>query len=498
MNQSPRSIQTESARVHSRGFVLAACMMATFMAAVESTIVATAMPTIVADLGGFAFFFWVFSGYLLAQAVTIPIYGRLADLYGRRRVFFVGASVFLLGSTLAGLSQDMLMLIGFRILQGIGAGAVQPIAYTIVGDIYTPAERARVQGMLSGVFGVSAVVGPALGAFLVEHADWRLVFWINLPIGAAAISMIAAFLHEEHQPRRHRIDYPGAVLLALGIGALVIATGQAQDLSGPTFMGLIAAGLIGLMGLAAWERRAPEPMLPSVLWRSRVIAPGSLGGFAIGAVMMSVTAFLPTYVQAAMGRSAMIAGLVLGVMSVVWAIASVIAGRLMVRTSYRRTAVIGALALLGGSALLVLLTPARGPIWAGAGAFVIGLGLGFCNTTWVVSVQASASYAVRGVATSSIMFMRMLGQAVGAAVCGAVLNLGIQHYAPHAGDAVNRLLDLAQRHVMPAGERSRLVHAVATSLHDVYLVAAATAVGALLLGFCLPAGLSPRNHKPEE
>jgi len=179
-----------------RGLILAAAVMATFMTAVESTIVATAMPTIVADLGDFHLFSWVFGVYLLMQAVTVPIYGRLADLYGRKRVFFFGAGLFLVGSTLCGFASSMTMLIACRALQGLGAGAVQPVAYTIVGDIYTPAERARVQGYLSSVFGVAAIAGPSLGAFLVEHASWSIVFWVNLPIGAVAIAMIAAFLRE--------------------------------------------------------------------------------------------------------------------------------------------------------------------------------------------------------------------------------------------------------------------------------------------------------------
>jgi MFS family permease len=190
-----------------RALILAACLMATFMAAVESTIVATAMPTIVAKLGGFDLFSWVFAVYLLTQAVSIPIYGRLADIYGRKNVFYAGAGLFLVGSTLCGFSPGMLWLIGFRALQGFGAGGVQPIAMTICGDIYTPSERAKVQGLISSVFGVAAVAGPSLGAYLVQHAAWQVVFWINLPVGAAAIAMIATFLQENVRGRAHRIDY---------------------------------------------------------------------------------------------------------------------------------------------------------------------------------------------------------------------------------------------------------------------------------------------------
>jgi len=275
----------------------AAAMMATFMTAVETTIVATAMPTIVADLGDFHLFSWVFAAYLLAQAVSIPIYGRLADLYGRKRIFFVGAGVFLVGSTLCGFAHGMLSLIAFRALQGIGAGAVQPVAYTIVGDIYSPTERARVQGFLSSVFGFAAVVGPTLGAFLVEHADWSIVFWINLPVGALAIAMLATFYHETPHSRPPRIDYLASILLMVGGGALMMAMIQGGSPSPWMLAACLTVGVGALAGLVRRERHTEAPMLPFRLWRSSTIALGNLGSFAIGAVMISVSAFLPIYVQ---------------------------------------------------------------------------------------------------------------------------------------------------------------------------------------------------------
>src|SRR5580658_4453593 len=215
---------TENKQLHPRrGLVLAACMMATFTAAVESTIVATAMPTIAADLNGAELTSWVFSAYLLTQAVTIPIYGRLADLHGRKRIFVIGAALFFIGSALCGLAGSVTTLILYRALQGCGAGAVQPIAYTIVGDIYTPVERARIQGMLSGVFGVAAISGPAMGSILVHAGSWRFVFWINMPIVAAAMAMVSIFLRADVPSRRHRIDFGGAILLVTGIAAVIVA-----------------------------------------------------------------------------------------------------------------------------------------------------------------------------------------------------------------------------------------------------------------------------------
>ena len=347
-----------------RRLILAACLIATFMAAVESTIVATIIPTIVSDLGGFDLFSWVFTAYLLTQAVTIPVYGRLADLFGRKPVFFFGTAVFLIGTLLCGLAWNMQWLVCFRALQGCGAGAIQPIAATILGDIYTPAERGRIQGLVASVFGVSAVIGPSLGAFLVQHIGWRAVFWVNLPVGLAAIIMIGVFLREEVHRRSRRIDWAGALLLLLAFGCLMLAMVQSGTLGGATLAVLITIGVIALIALYLQERTTPEPMLPLELWRNRVIVVGSVGSFTAGAMMMGVAAFLPTYIQGAMGRPAVEGGLVLGAMSVTWALASILAGRIMTRTSYRL------IAMLGGVALVARLRDAGGPEacrWANLG-----------------------------------------------------------------------------------------------------------------------------------
>ena len=475
-----------------RRLVLAAVMMAIFMAAIDLSIVATAMPTIVADLGGFHLFSWTFAAYLLAQAVTIPIYGRLADLYGRKRVFFAGASLFLLGSTLCGLAWGMVPLILFRGLQGAGAGAVQPIATTIVGDIYGPAERARIQGYISGVWGVAAIIGPTLGAFLVQHASWSLVFWINLPIGAATFVMFSRFLHERQQPRRHRIDYLGSVLMVLGAGGIMLALMQVGNRGEVvTIATLAVVGAVALAALAAHERSAPEPLFPLNLWRNRVVVVGCLAGFANGALMMSLSAFLPTYVQGAMGRSPAAAGITLAASSVSWTFASIASGRLMIRTSYRMAAGIGGLCLVAGSLVLMTLDPSSSLLWAGIGALLNGIGMGFCNTAFIVSTQASVGWNERGMATSSTMFMRMVGSAAGAAVFGAIVNFGIHRRLPEAGDAVNRLMQPAARQGLSADELARLTDAIASSVHLVYVIGGLVALTSLFLALALPARLSP-------
>jgi MFS family permease len=385
----------------------------------------------------------------------------------------------------------MVPLVLFRALQGAGAGAVQPIATTIIGDIYAPVERARMQGYVSGVFGVAAIIGPTLGAFVVEHVSWSLVFWVNLPIGAATFVMFGLFLHEHREPRRHRIDYLGSVLLILGVGAPMFALVQVGNSDGVTLAALVVGGVIALAALAAHERRAAEPMLPVTLWRNRVVAVGCLAGFFNGALMMAVSGFLPTYVQGAMGRDATAAGVVLAASSVSWAFASMASGRLMIRTSYRLAASIGGFCLVAGSWVLITLEPASGVLWAGFGAFILGVGMGFCNTAFIVSIQASVDWNRRGMATSATMFMRIVGQSVGAAVFGAILNIGIYSQLPDAGDAVNRLMSPVARQSLGANEIARLTEAVGASLHVVYIIAGLVAVVSLILALALPAKLSP-------
>lgn len=478
-----------------RSLILAACMMATFMAAVESTIVATAMPTIVADLGDFHLFSWVFAAYLLSQAVSIPIYGRLADLFGRKRVFFAGASLFLVGSTLCGFAQGMLSLIVFRMIQGLGAGAVQPVAYTIIGDIYTPTERARIQGFLSSVFGIAAVIGPSLGAFLVEQVSWSAVFWVNLPIGAIAMVMLAVFFREHLHAKAPRIDYLASFLLTLGAGSLMTALIQGGRIGVWLLAALVVAGVAALAALVRHERHVEAPILPIRFWTNRVIALGNFGSFAIGMVMMSVSAFLPTYVQGAMGRSAAVTGVVLGAMSISWAVASTASGRVMIRTSYRVSAMFGGSMLVLGSIALAVMSPKSGPVWAGAGALLIGLGMGSCNTTYLVSVQAAATLRERGAATASNMFMRIVGQSTGAALFGALVNIGLLHYAPQAGEVAAQLMEPALRQNLAAGEVALLTQAMAAALRNVYVVGAVVGLVVLALGASLPAALSPRTEK---
>src|SRR5690242_16226913 len=303
--------------------------------------------------------------------------------------------------------------------------------------------------------------------------------------------MFGLFLHEQRRPRRHQIVYLGSALLMFGVGAPMLALVLIGEADSVSLAAVAAAGGIALAVLAVHERRAAEPMLPFKLWRNRVVAVGCLAGFFNGALMMGVSGFLPTYVQGAMGRDATAAGVVLAASSVSWAFASMVSGRLMIRTSYRLAASVGGVTLVAGSVVLILLTPASGLLWAGAGAFILGIGMGFCNTAFIVSIQASVGWNERGIATSSTMFMRIVGQSVGAAVFGAILNFGIASRLPEAGDAVNRLMSPVSRQSLAAVDLARLTQAVGSSLHTVYLIAALVAVVSLVLALALPAKLSP-------
>ena len=474
-------------------------MMAQFMAAVEATIVGTAMPSIVADLGGFHLFSWVFAAYLLTQAASTPIYGRLADVYGRKRVFIFGASVFLVASTACGFAWGMVPLIALRTIQGFGSGAIQPIAWTILGDVYPPRERALVQGYLSAVFGTSAIAGPLLGGFIVEHLHWALVFWINIPVSIAAMLMLSIFLKERIAPRRHDIDYLGAALLMVGIGSLMVVLVQATSLDRGTLLGLGALAVLSLAALAVQEARTREPIVPYQLWRLPIIVVGNIGSFAIGALMMSNGAFLPTYVQGAMGATPAVAGLALGASSILWTFGTFGAGRIMVRISYRAAALLGGVIMILGAALLLTATPEYGPAWVGFAAAVLGLGMGFSNTTFVIATQTSVGWSERGAATSANMFLRTVGQSVGTALFGAVFNLGVGAHIAGVDDEINRLLEPATRASLGASEVARLSDGIAAAMHNIYLLGAVLSLVLLGLAFRIPAGLSPvRQPSPQE
>lgn len=420
--------QTEeghTTHAHSRRWILAALMCAMMLAAMDTTIVATAIPQIVGDLGGFASLSWVFSIYLLAQTVTIPIYGKLADLIGRKPVLITGTLLFLAGSAASAASWNMLSLIAFRGLQGMGAGSIMATVNTLAGDLYPVHERGAIQGWLSSVWGISAIAGPVIGGAFADYVSWRWIFLINLPIGLAALLLIGVFLQERLEHRQPRIDYAGAGLLLVAVGALIF--GLLQGGQSWPWRSAASAMVFGVAALAAVlavrvERRAAEPVMPGWLWRDRLLGGCNLSMIGMGVVMMAPMTFLPTFSQSVQRLDAIGAGLVLACMSIGWPVASALSAHAYMRIGFRDAALGGALliivALLGFYAL-----PDPAPV-AGTVAtqIMLGAGFGLLSTPLLVGGQSVVGWERRGVVTGANMFSRYLGQSLGAAIVGAIFN----------------------------------------------------------------------------
>lgn len=491
-----------SLKVTHRGWITAALLMSMFMTAIEITIVATAMPRIVAELGGFALLSWVFSSYLLTQVVSIPIYGKLSDLYGRKPVLICGLVIFLLASFLCGQATTMVQLIAFRFLQGIGGGAVQPISVTIIGDLFKPEERHRIQGMTGSVFAISSLVGPTLGALIVGMGHWSWIFYLNIPLAVIAILLLSLFLHEEKRTHRHKIDYGGAVLLVLSTSALMLGLLQGGSawawLSLQSFLCFSAFALFGLL-LVKIEAKAKEPILPLWIFRHRLISIAGIATFLNGAMMIGYSAMIPTHVQGVLGGTALVGGLALAAMSVGWPIASFASGRIMSRTGYRNSAVGGAF-LMSLGALGVFVFASTTPLWIGGAVFLVGLGLGLQSNAYIVTIQSSVSWKERGVATANNLFMRTLGSSVGVAAFGGVLNSTIsrqmgEHGAHFAGghglNLVNELL--GDRSSLVAAERAQVMNALSSGMTAVFAMAAVLAFLTFFVSFVLPKEVEVRH-----
>jgi multidrug resistance protein len=313
-----------------RGPVLAAVMLSTALVAIDATIIATAVPSIVADIGGFTEFPWLFSVYLLAQAVSVPVYGKLSDLFGRKPVVLWGIALFLAGSVMCGAAWNMWVLVAFRVLQGLGAGAIMPTTITIVGDLYSVQERAKVQGYIASVWGIASVVGPTLGGVFSEWVSWRWIFFINIPLCALAAAMILRGFHEHLDRGRPVIDYRGVALLTSGLTLVMLGVlegGQAWAWDSPVSIAILAVGLVALIAFGLVERRAPEPVLPLWVFRRRLLVASGLTSAGVGAILLGVTSYVPTYVQLVLGTGPLVAGFALATLLLGWPIAASQAGR---------------------------------------------------------------------------------------------------------------------------------------------------------------------------
>lgn len=480
-----------------RRWILAALMLTMALAAMDTTIVSTAIPQVVDELGGFALFTWVFSVYLLAQTITIPIYGNLADMFGRKPVLVAGTLIFLAGSAACALAWDMLSLIVFRTLQGLGAGSIMATVNTLAGDLYAVRDRARIQGWLSSVWGMAAVVGPLIGGALAEHASWRWVFLINLPIGALSLALLARFLHEAPQYRQHRIDYAGAGLIMATSCVLLFALlqgGQAWAWGSALSIGLFAAtGLLAVLTMQV-ERRAAEPILPAWLWREPVLTGSNLAMLGMGVVMMGPIVYLPTFGQSVLGIGAIAAGLMLATMSIGWPIASALSGPAYLRFGFRNAGIGGALLVIA-AALGFLALPAPAPAgWVAADQLLLGAGFGLLSTPLLVGVQSSVGWARRGTVTGANMFARFLGQTLGAALFGAIFNGSLRTrlgaapgpLAPELPARVDGVIDALYGGGLSAPAARYLREAISAATTQVYIGVLAVAVLSLLAVFIIP------------
>jgi EmrB/QacA subfamily drug resistance transporter len=482
--------------------VTLATLVGTFLAALDSTVVGTAMPTVIGELGGLELYPWAFASYLLAATVMGPIFGKLSDSYGRKPVYLAGIFLFLLGSVLAGTSQSMGALILFRTLQGLGAGAVQPVAITIMGDIFELETRARVQGLFGAVWGISAVIGPALGGFITDLISWRWVFYVNVPFGIVAAVLLAATLTESFERRERSPDYLGTALLAGGLVAVLLALLGGDGGLSVTTLALFFGGLIVLSLFVVVERRAVDPVVPLDLFAERIIAVSALGNVAMGGVLLGVSVYVPLFVQGALGGTAITAGAAVASLSIGWPVGSFAGGRLLLLTGYRATLLLGSALIALGSALCVPMDGGTSLAYVVVAVVVIGLGLGFTSTSYLVSVQNAVPWRRRGVATSSVVFFRTVGGSLGVAIMGAFLNasLGARYGAAvdraAGGDEnlgrllsdPNALLQPAVRGRIPDAAYSELAGALAASLSPAFWVLLFFGLLALAVATFFPRG----------
>jgi|tagenome__1003787_1003787.scaffolds.fasta_scaffold20877930_2 EmrB/QacA subfamily drug resistance transporter len=417
-----------------------AIMLATLLSALDQTIVATALPEIADDLNGFGDLSWVVTAYLLATTVTVPLYGKLSDLYGRRRLFVVSITIFLVGSALCGLAQSIGQLIAFRALQGIGAGGLIPLSQAAIADLFSPRERGRYQGYIGAMWATAAVAGPLLGGTLTDSASWRWIFLINLPLGLAALVVVVKTMRIQHVPREHTIDYGGAAALTVGVTAILLACAWGGTSYAWNSAEVIAAGLIGVAGLAvfAWlERRVTEPLLPLDLFRGRTFSVSTAAALLIGGVLFGITIYVPVYVQRVLGSSATSSGVVLIPLSFGWVLASFASGQYISRTGrYKAFPIIGSLLVLAGCILLALLDGDSSRVIVTLDLTVVGLGMGTMFQTFVIATQNRVDMTEIGVATAAIQFFRSMGGSLAVAGLGALLTArlavgGLEH-ATHA------------------------------------------------------------------
>jgi MFS family permease len=466
------------------------------------TIVATVMPTIVGELGGLALYSWVVASYLLTSTTTVPIYGRISDLYGRKPLFLVAMGVFLTGSVLCALAPSMELLIAARGVQGLGAGGLMTLVATLAGDIFPGEDRPKIQALISTVWGIASILGPLAGSLIVSHASWRWVFWINLPVGLLAAAVLVVTVHEQVERRREPIDYAGAALLTLGIGALLLGLveGGQRGFDTPTVLACFGASAALLGGLAWVEAHTAAPVVPHALLRQRLLGLASVAAAILGACVISASTYLPLLVQGAQGGSPQEVAWVTGAVSLAWTFGSIGVGRALMRRGYRGAALAGMALLSAGGVSMTLLglnTPLPWVIGAGA---IVGLGMGATWTTLIVMAQSAVDWAQRGAVTGTLQFFQSIGGTLWVSVQGAVLSasvgagLGAAGVTPegradglgHGLGSLNAMLDPITRAAMPPSEARVLAEVLMGGLHQVFLLYLGAALLGLLIVALLP------------
>jgi EmrB/QacA subfamily drug resistance transporter len=465
-----------------RPATVAALLLALFMGAMEMTVVSTAMPTVVAELGGALHYAWVFTAYMLTSTVTVPIYGKLADLHGRKPVMMVAMALFLIGSMASGQARTMGQLIVFRAIQGVGAGGMQPMALTIVGDIFKIEERAKMQGVFGAVWAIAGLIGPLLGGIIVATLSWRWVFYVNVPFGLVSAAVLTFSLVETVEKRAHGLDLAGALLLSAAVIALLLGT----DGEWPWI--LLPASAVLVVAFLFVEARAKEPILPLRLFAQRILATSSILSALSGGAMVGLVTFVPLYAQGVLGSTPTQAGTTIAAMAVTWPFASAISGRLIVKVGFR-TLVRAGFALVALASVLLVLALSRGatPMQLRVLSALFGIGMGFANTPLVIAVQTSVGFSQRGVATASTMFFRNIGGTIGVGVMGVALAHALLAGAAHEGGAslVARILGPERRSVDPTLLAS-ISGDLTVGITHVMLIIAVMAVGSAAVAWLFP------------
>ncbi len=483
------------------GLVIAALLLVMLLSALDQTIVSTALPTIVGELGGLDQLSWVVTAYLLSSTVVLPLYGKLGDLYGRKIVLQAAIVLFLAGSALCGIAQDMTQLIVLRALQGLGSGGLMVVTMAAIGDLVPPDRRARYQGMFGGVYGLATIVGPLLGGFLVEHLSWRWIFTINLPLGALALAVIGIVFRPHTAHVKHRIDYMGAAFLATALTCVILFTSEGGSLlpwSSPQLWMTLVLGLVALGGFVYEERLAAEPIMPLELFRQRTFVLMSLIGFVVGIALFGSVTFIPLYLQVVKGSTPSQAGMQLLPMMGGMLAMSIASGRLISRFgTYRPFPIAGT--LLGGIAMALLSTLSLDTPLHTMYAYMalLGIGLGMVMPVLTLAVQNTVEFRHMGVATSGATLFRSIGGSLGVAAFGALFSHGLQSrlaQALPAGTELPPALGPAAVHQLPEAVRSAYLHAFAGSLHVVYLSAAGVIAIAFVLAWFVESAPLRTHH----